>query len=261
LLQALHDLWENRYALRSQFYVNIKTTVATTRLGVIWWILDPLLLMLIYYFVVKIVFDRGGPNYHLFALSGIVTWQTFSRSINLCTGALVRSAGLIKQASLPMVIYVFLSPVVQAFFYIIGLAIIMIWNFPVLGWHTLTIIVLIILLILMSFTAGLFLSVFEVYSRDTGKLVTYLLRFGFYLSPVLYSPDRVYGLENIPDYAKILYSLNPMVHFITAVRDLLFYGKMFSTGPILIMFAVTFIFMQFGLYFFRYMTPNLPKRL
>jgi ABC-type polysaccharide/polyol phosphate export permease len=261
MLRATKDIWENRHALRSQFYVNIKTTVATTKLGILWWILDPLLLMLIYYFVVKIVFDRGGPNYHLFALCGIVTWQSFSRSINLCTGALVRSAGLIKQASLPMVLYIIISPIVQAFFCLIGLIIIMIWNYQALGLYTMSIVILVFLMIIMSFTAGLFLSIFEVYIRDTGKLVTYILKFGFYISPILYSPDRIYEIPSIPEYAKVLYSLNPMVHLITAVRDLLFYGKMFDFRPILIIFAVTFVIMQFGLFFFRRVSPYVPKMI
>jgi len=172
MLNLCKDIWRHRHALRSQFYVNIKTTVATTKLGILWWILDPLLLMLIYYFVVKIVFDRGGPNYHLFALCGIVTWQSFSRSINLCTGALIRSAGLIKQASLPMVFYIIISPIVQAFFCLIGLIIIMIWNYQALGLYTLSIVILVFLTIIISFTAGLFLSIFEVYIRDTGKLLS-----------------------------------------------------------------------------------------
>lgn len=261
MLHAIKDIWENHHALRSQFYVNIKTTVATTRLGLLWWILDPLLLMLIYYFVVKVVFDRGGPNYHLFALCGIVTWQSFSRSINLCTGALIRSAGLIKQASLPMVFYIIISPIVQAFFCLIGLIIIMIWNYQALGLYTMSIVILVFLMIIMSFTAGLFLSIFEVYIRDTGKLVTYILKFGFYISPILYSPDRIYEIPSIPEYAKVLYSLNPMVHLITAVRDLLFYGKMFDFRPILIIFAVTFVIMQFGLFFFRRVSPYVPKMI
>ena len=259
MLNLSKDIWNNRHALRSQFYVNIKTTVATTKFGILWWILDPLLLLLLYYFVVKIVFDRGGPNYHLFALCGIVTWQSFSRSISLCTGSLVRNAGLIKQASLPMVIYVIISPMVQAFFYLIGLAIIMIWNYQVLGVHTLGVFILVFLMVLVSFTVGLFLSIFEVYARDTGKLLTYILRFGFYFSPILYSPDRIYDLPAIPDFAKTLYSLNPMVHFITGIRDLLFYGKMFEPMPILAIFIVTLLFFQLGLLFFRRVSPYVPK--
>ena len=261
MLQIINDILENQHALRSQFYVNTRTTVATTRLGLLWWILDPLLLMLIYYFVVKVVFDRGGPNYHLFALCGIVTWQSFSRSITLCTSSLTSNSGLIKQASVPMVLYVIISPLVQAFFYLIGLMIIMVWNWPAIGFQTLGVFILVVLMVFMSFSFGLFLSIFEVYIRDTGKLLTYILRFGFYISPILYSPDRIYEIPTIPHYAKILYSINPMVHFITAVRDLLFYGRMFEWIPVVIIFCVTLCIMQIGLIFFRRVSPYVPKMI
>lgn len=261
MLKTVQDILNNRHALRCQFYVNLKTTVVTTRLGMLWWILDPLLFMGIYYFVIKIVFDRGGPNYHLFALCGIVTWQSFSRSINLSTTALVRNMQLIKQASLPMFLYVIISPFVQAVFYCFGLAIIVVWNYPAVGAQTLAVLVLVFLMILMACAIGLFLSVFHVFFRDTGKFVTYILRFGFFMSPVLYSPERIFSNPAVPYWAKALWNLNPMVHFITAVRDLLFDGRMFQWGPILIVFAVTLCFLQLGLLFFRRVSPYVPKML
>lgn len=261
MIKAAKDIWKNRQALYSQFYVNIKITVATTRLGVLWWILDPLLLMIIYYFVVKVIFDRGGPDFHLFALCGIVTWQSFARSISICTNVLISSIGLIKQVSLPMVIYLIVPPIVQAFFYIIGLMIIMVWNIQSVGLHTLGVAVLVVLMIMMTFTAGLYLSIFQVYIRDTGKIVAYALRFGFFLSPILYSPDKIYDSSRIPDMAKTIYALNPMVHFITAVRELLLEGHMFTVRPILIVFAITLLAMQLGLLFFRRMSPYVPKMI
>lgn len=261
MIKATNDIWRNRYALYSQFYVNIKITVTNTRLGVLWWVFDPLLLMLIYYFVVKVVFDRGGPDYHLFALCGIVTWQSFARSISVCSNALIRGIGLIKQASLPMVIYLIVPPVVQAFFYAIGLMIIMLWNFSSVGIHTLGTLILVLLMTMMTFTAGLYLSIFEVYFRDTGKIVAYALRFGFFLSPILYSTDRIYDSPSIPDIAKTVYSLNPMAHYITAVRDLLLEGHMFDIFPISITFVITLFAMQVGLIFFRRMSPYVPKMI
>jgi len=259
MLKTIKEIWENRQVLECQFYVNLKTTVVTTRLGLLWWILDPILFMGIYYFVVNIVFARGGPDYHLFALCGIVTWQSFARSINLSTNALVRSSGLIKQASFPISLYVIISPVVQAVFYMIGLLIIIIWNYKAAGLHTLGIFFLMVLMVLMACALGMFLSIFQVYVRDTGKFVTYMLRFGFFMSPVLYSPERIYQIDSIPVTAKYLYAMNPMVHFITAVRDLLFYGRMFNVVPILVVLAVTLCVLQLGLMYFRRMARYIPK--
>ncbi|MEA2061529.1 MAG: ABC transporter permease [Thermodesulfobacteriota bacterium] len=256
-----NELWENRHALGSQFYVNTRTTVATTKLGMLWWILDPLFLMLIYYFLINVIFHKSIENFHLFLLCGLVTYQFFSRSLTLCTSALTISEGLIKQASLPMVLYLVVSPLVQAFFCIIGFAVVMVWNYTALGVHTLAVIFPVFVTILITITAGLFLSIFEVYIRDTGKLITYLLRFGMFLSPVLYSADRIYDNPAIPQYAKTLYSLNPMVHVVVAVQDLLFYGRMFDPVPLLVVFLVVLMVMQLGLLFFRKASPYVPKML
>jgi len=255
------DLWENRHALGSQFYVNTRTTVATTKLGMLWWILDPLFLMLTYYFLVKVIFQRGEPGFHLFLLSGLVTYQFFSRTMFLCTSALILSEGLIKQASLPMILYLVVSPIVQAFFCMIGFGVIMVWNYPALGLHTFAIVFPVLLTMLITFTGGLFFSIFEVYIRDTGKLITYVLRFGMYLSPVLYPADKIFDNPAIPQYAKTLYALNPMVHILTAVQDVLFYGKMFDPAPLMVIFFVALVVMQLGLLFFRKASPYVPKML
>lgn len=258
--QFCEDLWNSRHALRGLLYVNIRTTVATTRLGVLWWIFDPLFLMLIYYFVVKMVFDRGGEDYHLFALCGIVTFQAFSRSISLCTSALTKNAALIRQASLPMAAYVFVTPLVQTFFYAIGLLIIVVWNAPAAGWNALSVLAILPLMILMPFALGLFLSVFEVFTRDTGKLLSYALRFGFYLSPVLYAPERVYNLD-VPQWILVLYQLNPMVHVITWVREVLLYGRALDWSVVAVIYVATLVLVQCGLIFFRRAARQVPKRL
>jgi ABC-type polysaccharide/polyol phosphate export permease len=217
--------------------------------------------MLLYTFVVKIVFDRGGPKYHLFALCGIVTWQSFARSVNLCSTALTRNTQLIRQSALPMHLYVILPPLVQTFFFLIGLLIIAVWNYEVLGWSTLATILLVIPMILIPYSMGLFLSILTVKLPDVGKAIPYLLRFGFYMSPVLYPPERVYNLSNISEIVKTLYFMNPMVHVISAVRDLLFTGKMFNVTAFLILLGVTLIFIHVGLVFFQAYSKLVPKQL
>lgn len=261
MINVVRDILDNLHALRVQLYVNIKTTVAITRLGALWWILDPLILMLLYTFVVKIIFDRGGPNYHLFALCGIVTWQSFSRSVSLCSMALNRNSQLIKQSSLPMHLYVILSPVVQSFFYLVGLCIVAIWNNSVVGWHTLAVLILLLPMILIPYALGLFLSILTVKLPDIGKVVPYVLRFGFYMSPVLYGPERVYDLKGLDSRLKSLWAMNPMVHVITAVRDVLFTGKMFDISTMLIILTVTLVFTQVGIIFFRANERMIPKEL
>ena len=260
MISLFKELYRHRYALRSLIYVNIKTTVATARLGLLWWVLDPLLSMLVYYFVVKVVFNRGGEDYWLFALCGIVTWQSFSRAVNIATGSLVQNATLIKQVSLPMQLHVMIPALVQAFFFAIGLMIIIVWNYSAVGLHTLAVFFPLLLVVLLSFSLGLFLSILEVYSGDVKKMVSYVLRVGLYASPVLYSPERIYSL-NFSENLKMLYAMNPMVHIMPAIRNILMDGHMFQWEPLLWVFGGTLICMQLGLFFFERMAPFVPTRL
>jgi lipopolysaccharide transport system permease protein len=261
LIQAVREISENFHALRIQFFVTLKTSVATTRLGVLWWVLDPLFLMLLYTFVVKIIFDRGGPNYHLFALCGIVTFQAFSRSVTLCSSALTRNAQLIKQTSFPMHLYVLLPPLVQSFFYLIGLTIVAVWNYSVVGWHTLAVVLLLVPMILIPYSLGLFFAIITVRIPDFDKFIPYIVRFGFYISPVLYPAERVYELPNVNPIFKSLYALNPMVYVIGAARDLLLSGEMFNVIAMAMVLAITLLFIQFGLLFFRSQARFIPRML
>lgn len=211
--------------------------------------------------MIKIVFDRGGQNYHIFALCGIVTWQSFARALNLSSGALRKNSSLIKQTALPLQVYVLIPTIVQAFFYLIGLVIVACWNNSALGWHTLAVLPLLLPMILLPFGLGLFLSVCDVYFSDTGKFLPYILRMGFYMSPVLYPVERIYTLQNVPEFIKMLYNLNPMVHILSAVRDVLFIGKFFNLEIYFIVLGFSLVVVQLGIMFFNRQAPGIPKAL
>jgi ABC-type polysaccharide/polyol phosphate export permease len=261
MIKFISLLLRHRHAVQIQFWVNIKTTVATTRLGPLWWILDPLLLMAIYTFVIRIVFERGGPDYHIFALCGIVSWQSFSRSFTLSASSLRSNASLIRQSFLPLEIYVFIPSIVQSFFYIAGLFIICIWRYDLIGIHTFAMPLLLLPLIFLSFGLGLFFSILEVYLPDTAKFLPYILRLGFYVTPILYSVDRIYSLTGVPDFFKLIYTLNPLVHIITFVRDIFFVGQMFNVSQYLILLCLIGILVQVGLCFFRHYSSDIAKSL
>jgi len=257
----IRDILDYRHVLHTQVHVTLRTTVATTRLGALWWVLDPVILMLLYTFVVKMIFERGGPDYHLFALCGIVTWQSFSRSVSLCTTSLNRNTPLIKHSNLPMHLYVLLPAVVQCFFYLIGLGIVAVWNYETLGWHTASAIILLFPMVFIPYSLGLFLSILTVRLPDIGKIIPYILRFGFYLSPVLYPAERLYELPNVNQFIKILYNFNPMVHVIAATRDIFLVGKMFDLTPIVLLIGITLVFIQAGITVFRFYSKVIPKLL
>lgn len=259
--QLVNEIRNHSYATAMMIRVELKRSVETTRLGWIYWLIDPIVMMLIYYFMVKLVFNRGGDNYHLFALCGITSWQFFTRAVTRSTVAFSRSSGLIQQIGIPLSLYVFIPSVVQAFFALISYLIIMFWSYSSIGFQTFAMIPLIIIILLLGFGLGLFLSVAEVYAKDTNNLVMYFLRAGFFLTPILYSPERVYGSDRVPQIIKAVYGLNPMAWVIPSVRNILLDGIMYNMGTYLILLASSLLLVQFGLLFVRKLTPKIVKSL
>ncbi|HBI14263.1 MAG TPA: hypothetical protein DDY20_01890 [Desulfobulbaceae bacterium] len=259
MLKFVRDFAAHRHAITTLVQVNLKTTVSRTRLGYIWWIIDPLVMMAIYYFIFKLVFHRGGENYHLFVLCGLLAWQYFSRALVGTVKVIVNNQQLIRQIALPISMLVAIPVISQLIFAIIGMVIIVVWNYQAVGLHTLGALPLLILIGLFSFGLGLFLSVLNVFLDDINLIVSYILRIGFFLCPVLYPVEDIMNSATIPIFIKQFYVFNPLAWLITDMRKVLLDGVWFSWKEYLVMLALTLVIIQAGLYCIRSQSSRIIK--
>ena len=70
----------NPYAMYAA-KAELKSSVADSYLNWLWWILDPILFMLIYSFVVQIVFRSREDHFAVFVFIGLTAWDFFNRTI------------------------------------------------------------------------------------------------------------------------------------------------------------------------------------
>lgn len=257
----LNELHSNFSALIALTEANLKTNVQSTRLGWFWWVINPLVMMGIYYFFVGIVLGRGGDNFHLFLLTGLIAWQYFSLSLNSATRVIVNNIQLIKQVALPIPMLILIPVLVQFIFAAIGFAVLMVWNFKAVGIHTLSVIPLMLLTGMVSYGFGLFVSVLNVYIGDTEQILNYVLRMGFFLSPILFPMESVLHNEKIPELVKFLFQLNPMAILITDFRSVLLDGVLFDISNSLILFVCFLVIIQFGLYWIRSKSSQIVRML
>ena len=261
MLQLFNDLRQHHHALLTLFQVNVKTTVASARLGWLWWFIDPLVMMAIYYFIIHVVFQRGGENYHLFVLTGIVVWQFLARTLSASVTAFSNNRGIIRQTRTPMALLVAVPAVVQLFFTSIGILIVTAWSFSSIGWQSLALLPLLFLVFCLAFAIGLFVAVIQVHFADTAKLLTYCLRAGFFLSPVLYPASRVLEAEGIPETFKGLFMANPAAWLIESFRVVILEGGMFSWYQYAGLLALALVLMQLGLSYLRASSNVIVKTL
>ena len=261
MIKFARSLNQYQHALSALIRMDIKTSVASTRIGVLWWIIDPLLMMLIYYFVVSVVFDRGGPNYHLFILCGIVSWRFFASAIIGCGSSITSNRSLLLQMSIPLPIIVAVQPIVRCFFALFGVFIIIVMNYKHVGLHTLTALPLLALIMLLSYGLGLYLAIISAYFSDISKIMNYILRAGFFLSPVLFPASKVIDSDRVPEIIKQLYGINPMAWIITSMRSVLLESQLFQWNKFIILLVIIIVIIQGGLILVRKNTSRIIKML
>ena len=101
---AITDVWSRRRLIGYMVRADIKKRGVNTVLGNVWWVLDPLITMLIYVLVMTVIFQRSTPDFPLFLLTAMVPFKWFTATIGSSTNAVMGNEGLIKQIMFPKII-------------------------------------------------------------------------------------------------------------------------------------------------------------
>ena len=235
---------------------NLKLIHQNLVLGYLWWILTPLLWVVVYWVLVVVIFDRGEPNYPLFLICAILPWRAFAASIGQSMTCVSGQERLIKQVAFPkavLPISVVLSNAVNLAF---GLLIVtiaaMFYRVPITGYLLL---LPVIALVQLVFTAGLafFLSILAVYVADIRNLMQFVLRIWLYLSPSLYA------LERVPERFQNVYMLNPFAPIFTSYRNVVMRGEAPDWGWLAVAFAISLATLVAGFVFFASQERRLMK--
>lgn len=210
-----------KYALYSASS-ELKSQVAGSYLGWMWWILDPLLFMLVYTFVAMYVFQYQVDNFPLFVFMGITIWNFFGATVESCVGIINSYSAVTKKAYIPKFILVLMRQFENMIKMFISMAIciitIIVLGIPV-TFNILMIVPIFVVYFVLVFGVGSLFACLGVFVSDLSHILTVMMRFLFYLSGVFYSVDRFSeSLLNI-------YNLVcPTGFIITQFRNVMMYG-------------------------------------
>jgi ABC-type polysaccharide/polyol phosphate export permease len=200
---GIADLWSRRRLIRYMVGAEMKRTHADTVIGQVWWILDPILQVIVYFLVFGIIFQRKTPDFLLFLLSGVLPWKWFGAAIGESMGSVVARQSLIRQVPFPKIVLPVSSSLAATVSFVIGLiSLVLVY---LLYLHRLTVWLVFlpyIALVQFVFTLALaiVLSAANAFYRDVSNVMQHVLRLWFYMSPILYTVD---------DLPK-----NPIIHFV-----------------------------------------------
>jgi len=235
------------------FKVKYKRSV----LGVLWSILQPILMMT----VMAIVFSQmfkfkvEGINYLVYLMTGIIMFNYFSDATNNAMVSVVYNFGLINKVYIPKYIF----PIAKCLFSGINFVLTLIPWFAIillsyvgLGEYTchlniwyILIPYIFVCLFLFSLGIGMILSCVSVFLRDMFYIYSIILTIWNYLTPVFYS------IEILPEKLQSIFKLNPLYLYITGVRSIVLAGERPSLIQLGSMALVSVVTLLIGLVVFR----------
>ena len=225
--EALEDIFSRRRLVGYLVRADIKKKGADTFLGNLWWVLDPLLQMLVYVVFVSVIFDRDTPDYPLFVLAAILPWKWFTSSLNDATTSVTSQGSLIRQIQFPKIVLPMAATsaaVVGFAFSLIPLVAIMLFYPHRFSPFLLLIPAVAVVQFLFTLGIGFFVAGVNVFFRDLGNVLRHFLRLWFYLSPGLYSLQMLESskvFEQYPVLLRIL-QLNPFATLFEGFRALIY---------------------------------------
>ena len=254
LSNFLQKIYVQRGLIRNFVVRDLKARYIGSFMGFFWSVIHPIVLLVSYTFVFSVIFglrplpDTGTTSFPLFLFCSILPWLFFQETLQRSSTVLIENANLITKTLFPseiLPLVVLLSGLVN---HLIGFAILLVILLFTLGKISLFILfVPVYFFLLMLFTLGIswFVSSLNVFVRDVSQVLSVILTFWFWFTPIFYSIDR------FPPKMLFLVQWNPLAHFVGGYRDCLLRMRMPDLSVLAVLAVASLLIFVAGGMFFR----------
>ena len=224
---SLRNLVRYRGLIQSLVARDLKARYRGSVLGFFWSFVNPLLLLLIYNFVFAYLLTRDdGPKpYAVFMFTALLPWTWFQSSVNESTGSLIAGGNLIKKVLFPAEVLPIVTVIGNMVHFLLGLPILvafMAYYSVIPDWADLPwFVVILAVQFVFTLALALILSALSVHFRDVKDLVSNLLTFWFFATPIIYS------YQQFPQF-KFYFDVNPFTHLAISYQEILFFPGPFG---------------------------------
>jgi len=259
-VEEFRELMRYRDLVKHLIARNIKTRYKRSALGILWTMLNPLLMMVVLTFVFSEIFRTSivSKSYSAYALAGLLLWNFFAQTTTGAMSELIWGGGLLKRIYLPRGIFAVSSLGTSMINLLLSLVplfiIIVVTGVPI---HAVSLVLpgAIILTAMFALGVALFLSRIAAYFHDVMEMYQILLTAWMYMTPIIYPK------EIIPERFRWLFKINPMYHLMEVFREPLVVGRMAGPKTWTAAAVASLVTLIFGWWFFSRKADELAYRI
>jgi lipopolysaccharide transport system permease protein len=202
---------------------NLRAEASQYYLTYLWWVLEPILMMGVFYVVFGVFLQRGTPDFVGFLLCGLTFWNWFNRSVNNASSSIMGGQSIMLQVNIPKIFFpleVLLSDAFkQLFVTTLLLAFLLLYPTPVtITWLALPVLMFIQLIIIAG--TAILCAALVPFVPDLRFIIATGLQLLFFGSGIFFSVESVV----LPQHQFIMY-LNPLAGLLANYRGILMYSK------------------------------------
>lgn len=225
--KILKNLCKYEYFIRQLVIFDLKIKYKGSFIGILWALIEPLSKFFIMFFVFSNIFKNPIVEYPLFLFSGIIIWNFFEGSTIKNVNKIIEYSNMVKKINFPKEILIlsgvlssFISLLIESlfvFFLMIYYGRLSIFTLPLM-------VFLYVFMFILSLGVSLIISALNVFMRDIQYIWKLILQILFFATPIFYD------INNFPEYARAILTLNPLVGFMNFFRETII---AFSNVPVI----------------------------
>ena len=230
-LADIADLFRYRELLRNLVSREIKVRYKRSTLGLLWTMLNPLLMMVVFTVVFSTIFRFAVDNYNVYFLSAYLLWSFISQTTTFSMSTLRSNGPLLKRIYMPRSIFVIatvISGLINLVLALVPLGLVMIVSGAPIEPSVLFLPVPILLATMFTLGLSLVLSALAIFFNDVMHVYGVLLTAWMYVTPI------IYPIEIVPAEYRWLVKLNPLYYLVEAFRAPIYNGVLPSITTLLI---------------------------
>jgi ABC-type polysaccharide/polyol phosphate export permease len=258
MLSSIRELFAYRVLIQTLVVQELKVRYRGSALGLLWTLLNPLLLMGIYALVFSVYMRIEMERYAAFLLCGLLPWIWISSSLVTGASSIVGGSGLIKKIYFPPHVLPTVTVMSNLVNFLLSLPILigfLLFYDVRLGWTFLILPCIIACQFVFTLGLTLIVAAVGVRYRDVPQLLGHLVTFWFFLTPILYP------ITTVPAQYRSFLTFNPFTPFVVAYQNALMYNQFPSFGILIAIICLSLFSLSCGLVVFAGFRWSLAEEL